>query len=61
MTFDPTYVNVSCVTLPKDHCVQLPWKYIKVYGYSDHFSKNLTKKINDPKMTFDPLLLRSHV
>ena len=24
MTFDPTYIDVSRVTLNKDHCVQLP-------------------------------------
>ena len=39
MTFDPTSVEVSCVTLPKDHCVQVPWKYIKVRRYSDLFCK----------------------
>ena len=27
------------VTLPKDHCVQVPWKYITVCGYSDQFYK----------------------
>ena len=37
MTFDPTSVEVTCVTLPKDHCVQVPWKYIKVCGYSEPF------------------------
>ena len=36
------HVEATCVTLPKDHCVQVPWKYIKVCGYSD------------PLMTFDP-------
>ena len=39
MTFDPTSVEVTCVTLPKDHCVQVPWKYINVCGYSDQFCK----------------------
>ena len=24
MTFDPKAVEVTCVTLPKDHCVQVP-------------------------------------
>ena len=43
MTFDPKSVEVTCVTLPKDHCVQVPWKYIKVCGYSDLFSKTWTK------------------
>ena len=30
MTFDPMSVEVICVTLPKDHCVQVPWQYINV-------------------------------
>ena len=34
----------SHVTLPKDHCNSVPWKYIKVCGYSDLFSpKTWTK------------------
>ena len=43
MTFDPTSVEVLCVTLPKDHCVQVPWKYMKVCGYRDLFAKTWTK------------------
>ena len=39
MTFDPMSVEVTCVTLPKDHCVQVPWQYINVRGYSDQFCK----------------------
>ena len=39
MTFDPMSVEVTCVTLPKDHCVQVPWRYINVCGYSDQFCK----------------------
>ena len=35
MTFDPMSVEVTCMTLPKDHCVQVPWQYINVCGYSD--------------------------
>ena len=35
MTFDPTSVEVTCVTLPKDHYVQVPWEYINVYQYVD--------------------------
>ena len=70
MTFDTTSVEGTCVTLPKDHCVQVPWKYIKVCGYSDLFAKNLNQRSLTPrwirgwirsKMTFDPSLLRSHV
>ena len=40
MTFDPTSVEGTCVTLAKDHCVQVPWEYINVCGYSDRFCKN---------------------
>ena len=32
MTFDPMSVEVTCVTLPKDHCVQVSWEYINVCG-----------------------------
>ena len=39
MTFDPTPVEVTCVTLSKDHCVQVPWEYINVCGYSDQCYK----------------------
>ena len=38
MTFDPTSVEVTCVTLPKDHCVQFPWEYINVCGYRTNFA-----------------------
>ena len=62
MTFDPTSVEVSCVTLPKDHCVQVPWKYIKVCGYSDLFcKKNLNQMSLTPRWPLTPHLLRSHV
>ena len=43
MTFDPTSVEVTCVTLPKDHCIQVSWEYINVCGYRDQFCKILTK------------------
>ena len=62
MPFDPTSVEVTCVTLPKDHCVQVPWKYIKVCGYSDLFcKKKLEPKVIDPWWPLTPHLLRSHV
>ena len=51
MTFDPTSVEVTYVTLPKDHCIQVPWKYIKVCGYSDPFFKNF----NQSSLTLDDL------
>ena len=61
MTFDPTSVEVTCVTLPKDHCVQVPWKYIKVCGYSDPFCKNMNQRSLTPRWPLTPNLLRSHV
>ena len=63
MTFDPTSVEVLhvCVSLPKDHCVQVPWKYIKVCGYSDLFCKNLKRRSLIPRWPLTPHLLRSHV
>ena len=61
MTFDPTSVEVLSVTLPKDHCVQVPWKYIKVCGYSDLFCKNLKQRSLTPRWPLTPHLLRSHV
>ena len=53
---------VLCVTLPKDHCVQVPWKYIKVCGYSDLFcKKNLNQRSLTPRWPLTPHLWRSHV
>ena len=52
MTFDPKSVEVTCVTLPKDHCVQVPWKYIKDVDTVTLFSKTWTKG-HWRKMTFD--------
>ena len=54
MTFDLTSVEVLCVTLPKDHCVQVPWKYIKVCGYSDLFCKNLKRRSLTPRWILTP-------
>ena len=54
MTFDPTSVEVTCVTLPKDHCVQVPWTYIKVCGYSDRFCKNLNQRSLTPRWPLTP-------
>ena len=59
--FDPTSVEVTCVTLPKDHCIQVPWKYIKVCGYSDPFFKNLNQRSLTPRWPLTPSLLRPHV
>ena len=44
----PKFVEVTCVTLPKDHCIWVAWKYIKVCGYicgyRDPFFKNLNQR-----------------
>ena len=62
MTFDPRSVEVLCVTLPKDYCVQVPWKYIKACGYGDLFAKKLEPGGSlTPRWPFTPHLLRSHV
>ena len=47
MIFDPTSVEVTHVTLPRDHITQVPWKYIKVCGYSDPLKKKLEPKVID--------------
>ena len=50
MTFDPTSIEVTCVTLPKDHFLKVPWKYVKVCGYSDpFFFQKLEPKVIDPR------------
>ena len=61
MTFNPKSVVVKCVTLPKDHCVQVPQKYMKVCGYSDLFFKNLNQRSLTPSWPSTPCLLRSHM
>ena len=47
-TFDLTSVEVRCVTLPKDHFIQVPWKYVKVCLYSNSFFQKLEPKVIDP-------------
>ena len=41
--YDESYttctVEGTCMTLPKNHYVQVPWQYINVCGYSDQFCK----------------------
>ena len=61
LTFDHKSVEVTCVTLPKDYCVQVPQKYIKVCGYSDPFFKNLNQRSLTPRWPLTPCLFRSHV
>ena len=47
MIFDPTSVEVTSVTLPKDHFIQVPWKYVNVCEYSDLFFEKLEPKVLD--------------
>ena len=77
MTFDPMSVEVTCVTVPKDHCVQVPWECIDVCRYNDKFCKNTTYYIHthyvqnewsqslsehvQARWPLTPCLLRSHV
>ena len=68
MTFDPTYVDVLCATLPKFIVSKSHGNTIKyVDTVTIFFFRKLNQKVNDPKltfdtkMTFDPFLLRSHV
>ena len=42
MTFDPTSVEVTSVTLFEDHFVQVPWEYINVCGCSKSIMQNTT-------------------
>ena len=61
MTFDPASVEVTCVTLPKDHCVQVPWTYMKVYGYSDLFCKKTWTKGHWPLDDLWPHICWGHM
>ena len=61
MTFEPTSVEVLCVTLPKDHCVQVPWKYIKVCGYSDLFCQKTWTKGHWPLDDLWPHICWGHM
>ena len=48
------YHMVTCVTLPKGHCViKVPWKYIKSMWIQWPFLQKLEPKVIDPLMTFD--------
>ena len=55
-----TSVEVTCVTLPKDHCNQVPWIYIKVYTVT-FFFQNLNHRSLTPWWPLTPSLSRSHV
>ena len=52
------------IIVSKSNYPSIPWKYIQVCGYSDYFSKYLTKRSvtqMTPTWPLTPLLLRSHV
>ena len=55
MTFNPTSVEVLCVSLPKDHCVQVPWKYIMWIQWP--FLQKLEPKSVTPRWPLTPHLL----
>ena len=62
MTFDPTSIEVLCMTLPEDHCVQVPWKYIKVCGYnSDLFLQRTWTKGHWPLEDLWPHICWGHM
>ena len=62
MTLTPLLLRVTCATLPKDYCVQLPQKYIKACGYNDpSFFKIFNQRSMIPRWPLTPLLLRSNV
>ena len=63
MTFDPTSVEVTCVTrlypriiVSKSH--ENTWKYVDTVTF---FAKKLEPKVIDPRWPLTPHLLRSHV
>ena len=61
MTFDPTSVEVTCVTLSKDHFIQVPWKYVKLCGYSDLFFPKTWTKGHWPLDDFWPQVCWGHM
>ena len=61
ITPSPTSVEVTSVTLPKDHFIKFPWKYVNVCEYSDLFFKNLNQRSWTPRWPLTTSLLRSHV
>ena len=55
------FFGITCVTPTKDHYIQVPWKYIKVCGYSDPFFFKTEQRSLTPRWPLTPSLLRSHV
>ena len=53
MTFDPKFVEVTCVTLPKDHCPRSMKIHQNVWIQWPFFQK-FEPKVIFPYMTFDP-------
>ena len=53
--FDLTPVEVNCISLPKDHFVQVPLKYINVqYVVTDHFFSRLALEMSHILHTTQP-------
>ena len=42
----PTSVDFTCVSLPKDHCVEVPWECINACEYNDHFLQSIPTQFN---------------
>ena len=61
MTSDHKCFEVTCVMLPKEHWNQVPWKFIKICGYSDPFLENLKQMSLTPTWLLTPCLLRWQV
>ena len=61
MTFDPKSIEVTCVTLPKDRCFQVPWKIHQSMWIQWPFLKTWTKGHWPLDDLLTPNLLRSHV
>ena len=61
MTFDPTSVEVTCVTLPKDHIYTSPMKICQsMWIQWPFFFKNLNQSSLTPRWPLTPSLLGIH-
>ena len=62
MIFDPTSVEVTCVTLPKDHFYPSPMKICQsMWIRWPFFFKNFNQRSLTPRWPLTPSLLRSYV
>ena len=61
MTLTPHLLRPLCGSPPKYHCVKVPWRYITICGYNDHFVKTLTKMSVTCRWPLTLLLIRSYM